>query len=157
MDEEVDIYFTRKCASVETRLCLQAAPFRNQWGNQQSAMSIRKLSVVRSTDLTATKWWYNCVRWEWSVSIRVRSVGRVGHGSQGEGGLVANASQKASQIPFFEYQNNWGKANRRLFNIHLFYTQSESSNNLENWYLSSDGEHTCRCSDMIGLIVPECT
>ena len=109
MDEEVDIYFTSQCASVETRLCLQAAPFRNQWGNQQSAMSIRKLSVVRSTDLTATKWWYNCVRWELCVSIRVRSVGRVGHGSQGEGGLVANASQKASQIPFFEYQKNWKK------------------------------------------------
>ena len=69
----------------------------------------RNVSVVISTATTTTKWWYSCVWQEWGVSVRVRSVGSVGHvwrGSQGKGGLVANASQKASQIPFFEYQKN---------------------------------------------------
>ena len=62
MDEEFATFFTRKCAPVETCHCILAAPFRNQWGNQKSAMSIRKLSIVKSTDPTATKWWYICVR-----------------------------------------------------------------------------------------------
>ena len=67
-------------------------------------MSVCKVSVVKSTDTTDTKLWYSYVSREWGVSVRSRSfdsVGRVRRGSQGKGGLVADTSQKASQIPFF--------------------------------------------------------
>ena len=76
-----------------------------------------------------------CVFRERVVSVKFRSVVSVRHVGrfwQGKGGLVTNASQKASQIPFFEYQNIRKIANRPLFNIHLLYTKSESSNTLEN-------------------------
>ena len=105
-NEKVDTYFTRQWASVETSIRLPSALSRNQWGHQQSAMSIQKFSVVKSTDPTATKWWHSYDWWEWFVSFKVRSVssvGRVGCGLQEKGCLVANMSQKVSQIPFFEY------------------------------------------------------
>ena len=40
MDEEVETYFTCKCTSIGTRLCLPDAPFRNQSRNQHIAMSV---------------------------------------------------------------------------------------------------------------------
>ena len=64
----------------------------------------QKLSVFKSTDPTATKWWYSCVWRVWGVSVRVisvGSVGRVGRVLQVKGGLFANVSQKVSQISFF--------------------------------------------------------
>ena len=40
MDEEIDTSFTHKCTSVETRICILAATFRNQPDNQQIAISV---------------------------------------------------------------------------------------------------------------------
>ena len=80
----------------------------------------RNVSVVKSTNPNATKWWYSFVCWEWGVSVSVRvisvgSVGRVQRGLQGKGNLVANTSQKASQIPFFEYQKKPEKSQPPAF------------------------------------------
>ena len=101
----------------------------------------RNVSVVKYIDPTATKLLYSCVQQEWGVSVTVRivwSVGRDGRGSQVKGRLVSNASFKSVTNPFF-CTKKIGKSNRRIFNLHLFYTQSESSNTLEKWCVSSDG------------------
>ena len=80
------------------------------------------MSVVKSTDSPATKGLYRFVRKEWAVSVRVKIVGssrRVGRVSQRKGGVLANASQKLSQIPVF-YSQKQKKSNRMLFNIHVY-------------------------------------
>ena len=41
--------------------------------------------------------------------------------------------RKKRHKPPFLVPKQLGKSNRRIFNIHLFYTQLESSNTLENW------------------------
>ena len=64
--------------------------------------------------------------------------------------------KKRHKSPLFSTKT-FEKSNLRLFNIHMFYTQSELYSTLENWYISIDAEHACGCGDMIGLIVPECT
>ena len=74
-------------------------------------MSIRKVSVAKSTDPTDTKWQYSCVRREWGVSVRfrsVRSVRCVQRGLQGKVGLVCKCvawlqmrRKKRHKSPFF--------------------------------------------------------
>ena len=41
--------------------------------------------------------------------------------------------------PLFFLPKNRKISNRRLFNLHMFYTQSESSNTLESLYVTIDG------------------
>ena len=99
---------------------------------------------------------YSCIRQEWSVGVRVRSFGIVGR----IGGLLDVArrevvvwlktcrlnSSYSSQFftrfyiicaEFLVYEagtkvQKLGKSNRRISNIHMFYTQSELYKTLDN-------------------------